>query len=245
MSVPGRLAGRRALVTGAAAGIGAATVERFEAEGATVVGLDAAPGYDGIVGDVADPEDVRGAVVAAGELDVLVANAGISAMEPFVEGDPASWERVLRVNLLGVLVCFQAAVRAMAEHGRGGRLLATGSIAGIQGEAGTAPYAASKAGLAGVVRALAVELAPHRITVNAVAPGQIDTELNARDVLAISESTGRPADELRRELLERRVPAGRMGGPDEVAAAFAYLASEEAGFVSGHVLTIDGGESIA
>jgi NAD(P)-dependent dehydrogenase (short-subunit alcohol dehydrogenase family) len=93
--------------TGAAAGIGAATIARFEAEGAVVVGLDADPGYDGNVGDVANPDDVARAVAAAGGLDILVANAGISVMEPFLGGDPTSWQRVLRVNLLGVLVCFQ------------------------------------------------------------------------------------------------------------------------------------------
>lgn len=246
MSGPGRLAGRRALITGAAAGIGQATFARFEAEGAIVVGLDADPGYDGIVGDVANPDDVRRAVVAAGELDVLVANAGISVMEPFLGGELPAWQRILRVNLLGVLVCFQAAAHAMVEHGRGGRLLATASIAGLaQGEAGGVPYAASKAGLAGVIKSLAVELAPHGIGVAGVAPGQIETELNARDLLALGDRSGRSPDELRRELLEQRVPAGRMGTPEEVAAAFAWLASTEADFVTGQVIVIDGGESIA
>jgi NAD(P)-dependent dehydrogenase (short-subunit alcohol dehydrogenase family) len=246
MNVPGRLAGRRVLITGAAAGIGAATVARFEAEGAVVVGLDADPGYDGVVGDVANPDDVARAVAAAGGLDVLVANAGISVMEPFLAGDPTSWQRVLRVNLLGVLVCFQAAARAMVEHGRGGRLLATASIAGLaQGEAGGAPYAASKAGIGGVIKSLAVELAPHGIRVAGVAPGQVDTALNAADIASLGDQAGRSPDELRRELVETRVPARRMGTPQEIAAAFAWLASDEADFVTGHVLVVDGGESIA
>lgn len=244
-STPGRLAQRRALVTGAAAGIGAATVQRLEAEGAHVVGLDAAPEFQGTVGDVANPEDVERAIASIGQLDICVANAGVSLTEPLLAGEYASWERLLRVNLLGVMVCFQAATRAMVAHGRGGRLLATASIAGIQGESSTSAYSASKSGVIGLVRSLSVELAPHAITVNAVAPGQIDTALNARDIDALSSRLGRPASELRREHLRERVPAGRMGTPAEVAGALAFLASDEAAFVTGEVIRIDGGEVIA
>ena len=235
----GSLDGRRALVTGAAAGIGEATVRRFRAEGAHVVGVDADPSYPGVVADVTDPEQVAEAVRAAGELDVCVANAGVSLMQPFLDGELSSWERVLRVNLLGVMVTFREAARAMPS---GGRLLATASIAGLHGESQASAYCASKAGVIGLVRALSVELAPRGFTVNAVAPGQIETAMSSGDLETVSRREGRPASELLSEHLERRVPARRLGTPDEVAGLFAYLASDAAGFVTGEVIRIDGGE---
>jgi NAD(P)-dependent dehydrogenase (short-subunit alcohol dehydrogenase family) len=242
----------RVLVTGAAAGIGDATARRLASDGARVVGLDAVetaldgpPNLSRIVGDVTDPAQVRAAVkLAAGGdgLDVCVANAGVSLMEDFLEGGTESWERVIRVNLLGVMITLQAAARSMVEHGRGGRLLATASIAGLHGEPGGSAYGASKAAMIGLVRTLAVELAPHGITVNAVAPGQIDTGMNARDLETVARAEGRVPRELLDEHLERRVPARRLGAPEEVAALFGYLASDAAAFVTGEVIRIDGGE---
>lgn len=246
------LDGRRALVTGAAAGIGEATVRRFAADGASVVAVDRiaptreiAADVHPVVADVTDSRQVAEAVRAAadgGGLDICVANAGIALLEGFLEGAPSSWERVLRVNLLGVMITLHAAAEAMREGGRGGRLLVTASIAGLHGEPGGAAYCASKAGVIGLVRTLAVELAPWNITVNAVAPGQIDTAMNARDVATAARKAGRPAADLLGEHLNRRVPAGRLGTPDEVAALFAFLASDEAGFINGEILRIDGGE---
>lgn len=233
------LSGRRALVTGAATGIGAATLARLRADGAQVVGVDTAPGYDGLIADVTDPDQIESAVHSVGELDICVANAGISLMEPFLEGGAESWRRVLDVNLVGLMLTLQAAARAMPN---GGRLLATASIAGLHGERDAAAYCASKAGVVGLIRALAIELAPLGFTVNAVAPGQVETEMNRRDLELVSERTGRSTAELLAEHLERRVPAGRMGRPEEVAALFAYLASDDAGFVTGEVIRIDGGE---
>jgi NAD(P)-dependent dehydrogenase (short-subunit alcohol dehydrogenase family) len=235
----GSLEGRRALVTGAAAGIGAATVARFRAEGARVVGVDADPAYSGVVADVTDPDQIAAAVLAAGELDICVANAGISLMQPFLDGDLGSWERVLRVNLLGVMNTLQLAALAMP---RGGRLLATASIAGLHGEPAASAYGASKAGVIGLVRSLAVELGPRGFTVNAVAPGQIDTRMNATDLETVSRREGRPAAELLRAHLDQRVPARRLGTPEEVAGLFAFLASDAAAFITGEVIRIDGGE---
>jgi NAD(P)-dependent dehydrogenase (short-subunit alcohol dehydrogenase family) len=240
------------LVTGAAAGIGAATARRFAADGAAVVALDMvaaaaddAPNLRHMAGDVTDAAQIASAVeVAAGDdgLDVCVANAGVSLMEPFLAGGVESWERVLRVNLLGVMITLQAAARSMLEAGRPGRLMATASIAGLHGEPGSAAYCASKAAVIGLVRTLAVELAPHGITVNAVAPGQIDTAMNARDLETAGRAAGRSAAQLLEEHLQRRVPASRLGTPAEVAALFAYLASGDAAFITGEVIRIDGGE---
>lgn len=235
----GALEGRRALVTGAATGIGAATVERFKAEGAHVVGVDADPAFEGVVADVTDAGQLAAAVRSAGELDICVANAGISLMQPFLEGDIPSWERVLRVNLLGVMNTFQQAGLAMP---RGGSLLATASIAGLHGEPNASAYGASKAGVIGLVRALAVELAGRGFTVNAVAPGQIDTRMNSTDLETVSRREGRPASELLQAHLEQRVPARRLGTPEEVAGLFAYLASDDAKFITGEIIRIDGGE---
>ena len=224
-------------MTGAASGIGAATVRRFSAEGARVVGVDADPAYDGVVADVTDPDEVARAVLAAGELDICVANAGISLMVPFLDGDIGSWERVLRVNLLGVMNTFQQAALAMP---RGGRLLATASVAGLHGEPNASAYCASKAGVLGLVRALAVELGPKGLTVNAVAPGQIDTRMNSKDLETVSRREGRPAGELLQTHLDQRVPARRLGTPDEVAACSHF--SPRTRFITGTVVTIDGGE---
>jgi len=235
----GTLEGRRALVTGAATGIGAATAARFRAEGAHVVGVDADPAYDGVVADVTDPDQIAAAVLAVGDLDICVANAGISLMQPFLDGDLAAWGRVLQVNLLGVMNTFQQAAMAMP---RGGRLLATASIAGLHGEPEASAYCASKAGVVGLVRSLAIELGPRGFTVNAVAPGQIDTRMNSTDLETVSRREGRPAAELLQAHLDQRVPARRLGTPDEVAGVFAFLASDEAAFISGSVVTIDGGE---
>ena len=232
------LQGRRALVTGAAAGIGAATVARFRAEGAVVFGVDAAPDHRGLIADVTDPGQMAAAVESAGELDVCVANAGVSLMEPFLEGGIHSWRRVLEVNLVGVMVTFQAAARAMP---RGGRLLATASIAGLHGEPNAAAYCSSKAGVIALVKTLSIELSSRGITVNAVAPGQIATGMNRRDLELAAEREGRPADELLHEHLAGRVPAGRLGEPEEVASVLAFLASD-AGFVNGEVIRVDGGE---
>lgn len=249
----GRLAGRRALVTGAGGGIGLATTRRFVAEGAHVIGVDlVAPPDAGdaervrwMEGDVSDATFMREAAAAAaadGGLDICVANAGVGGVESFMDGGLESWERTLRVNLLGVMVTLQAAAAPMIAAGNGGRLLATGSIAGLRGESLASAYVASKGGVMALTRALAVELAPHRITVNAVAPGQIDTDLNRNDMAVVSGKEAGELDEFRAEFIAGQVPAGRMGSPEEVAGVFAFLASDEAEFITGSTFRIDGGE---
>lgn len=249
-----RLDGKTAIVTGAGGGIGLATVKRFLDEGANVVGLDRqceASVIDArlrwIEGDVTDEGDLRRAVEAAkefGGINICVANAGVGQIERFIDGSRASWSRVFDVNLLGVMLTLQFAARDMISEGRPGRLLATASIAGLRGEAHapSTAYASSKGAVMALVRSLAMEMASHRITVNAVAPGQIDTAMNLADLKVIGKIVGREASDLRDEFLRTAVPVGRMGAPEEVAGLFSYLASDEAGFVTGTTFRIDGGE---
>jgi NAD(P)-dependent dehydrogenase (short-subunit alcohol dehydrogenase family) len=249
------LDGKVALVTGAANGIGRATVERFRDEGATVIAVDRefvdgwANDQTGITVAVADVTDATQIAQAAdlarelGGLDICVANAGVGGVEPFVDGSRASWMPIFDVNIVGVMLTLQAGARIMIEGERGGRLLATASIAGLRGEAmPSTAYAASKGAVMALMRHLALELAPHGITANAVAPGQIATALNDRDLQTLADLAGESATEMRTQMLGSTVPAGRMGRPEEVAALYAYLASEEAAFVTGSTFRIDGGE---
>jgi NAD(P)-dependent dehydrogenase (short-subunit alcohol dehydrogenase family) len=235
-----RLADTTALITGGASGIGRATVDRFLAEGATVFAIDdKAPEDDGASGrltwlctDVTDFDAVRGAVATAardGNLTVCVANAGTNLVQPFVAGSVEDWRRLLEVNVLGVMITLREAASHMLVAGRGGRLLATASVAAFQGEPFGSCYCASKGAVVSLIQALAVELAPHGIAANCVAPGLIDTDMSRR----LRVPQGFPASQ---------IPAGRIGRPEEVAGLYAYLASKEASFITGAVMRIDGGE---
>ncbi len=236
-----------AAITGGALGIGRATARLFAAEGATValadIDVDAAAavardivssgGHAITVGvDVGDTDQVQAFVDQVvrehGRLDVMFANAGIAHSAPFLEHPEAQWHRVLRVNLTGVFLCGQIAARQMVRQG-GGRIIATASINGFRGVENLVGYNVAKAGVIELVKTMAVELAGHGITVNAIAPAQIDTRL----------VRGLPDDARRRRMA--RIPMGRFGEPDDVARAALFLASDDARYVTGHTLAVDGG----
>jgi NAD(P)-dependent dehydrogenase (short-subunit alcohol dehydrogenase family) len=242
-----RLQGRSVAITGGALGIGRATAVLFAAEGAAVAlgdvdtagaeavakqiveggGRAIAIGVD--VGDAAQVQAfVDRTVAELGGLDVMFANAGIAHSAPFLEHPEAQWHRVLRVNLTGVFLCCQIAARQMVKQG-GGRIIATASINGLRGVENLVGYNAAKAGVIELTRTMAVELAQHGIRVNAIAPAQIDTRL-----------TRTLPEEARRRRVER-IPMGRFGEVDEVARAALFLASDDASFVTGHTLAVDGG----
>jgi 3-oxoacyl-[acyl-carrier protein] reductase len=249
---------RVVLVTGAASGIGAATAELLARAGADSVlawypsdGHDIAPTVAAVEAtgrravaveaDVSRTEDVDGLVATAlaefGRIDVVVANAGIARDVPSTELDDDEWRRLMEIDLLGVFRCFRAALPPMIERGWG-RLLATSSISGaVISWPRHVHYTAAKAGIQGLVRGLAIEVAPHGITVNAVAPGVIVTPQSTDPVHSFG------ADGVRD--FASRVPVGRNGEAADVAAAFAYLASEEASFMTGQTLILDGGYTVS
>ena len=255
---PGLLAGRRALVTGAARGIGLATARRFCEEGAAVAMSDVlaelddaveglkASGHDAVSVpfDVTDEAAVERGVAEArdrlGGLDTLVANAGVFLDAPLVETELAEFRRVIEINLVGVFLCLRAAGRLFSEQGYG-TVLATASQAGRHGYAGLGAYCASKFGVVALVESLAKELGRHGVRVCCVAPGMIDTAMLGQVVAGRIARTGETESEAEQHLA-RLVPSGRLGSPEDVAAAFVYLASGLAGFVSGATLVIDGGE---
>jgi meso-butanediol dehydrogenase / (S,S)-butanediol dehydrogenase / diacetyl reductase len=239
------LTGKRVVVTGGTSGIGEATSRRFLDEGARVVALAIGeeeiataaariPGIEALHCDVADAAAVAAAFEQIDELlggvDVLVANAGISIRKPFLEIDPADWQRVLDVNLTGVFHCAQQAARRMVAAG-GGVILMTASTNGLTGHEYYADYNASKAGVILLARTMARELAP-AVRVNAVCPGYVLT--------AMQEAEYSP------EMLEQvnaTIPLGRHARPDEIAALYAFLASDEGAYFTGATISIDGGET--
>jgi 3-oxoacyl-[acyl-carrier protein] reductase len=255
---PFRLDGRVAVITGAASGIGRATAEMYAAAGAdlalgwyrgdphdisgTMEAVDALGGRAvEVEGDVASSADVdrlfRAAHDSFGHVDIVVANAAIARKVPTAEVTDEQWHQILDIDLGGVFRCFRAALPSMVERGWG-RLLATSSVAGtVQSWPEHAHYAAAKGGVAGMIRSLAVELAPHGITANALAPGVIESP----QTLDAVNSFGREG----LDQFAPTVPARRNGRPADVAGAFLYLASEEASFVTGQLIVIDGGVSLA
>lgn len=245
------------MVTGAASGIGAATAVAFAQAGADVAlgwlpsdphdigrvrdAVEAA-GRRAVVRelDVSSTESVDAFVAAAfdafGRIDICVANAGIARTVPALELSDEAWNKVVNVNLLGVWRCFRAVLPHMLEAGHG-RLLATSSVAGTsQSWTEHVHYTASKAGVVGLVKSLAVEVGGRGVTVNAVAPGVIESPQSLDPVNSIGVEGVAAAG--------RANPVGRVGKPEDVAALYRFLASDDAGFINGQLITIDGGRTL-
>ena len=247
-----RLQGKVAFVTGGASGIGAATARRLAAEGASVAigdlneqgAKDVAGELDGFgcALDVADASSARSAVSAAvdalGDIDVLVNNAGTDRFSFFVNTDEALWDLVLGVNLRGTMAVTHAVLGRMQER-RSGSIVNVASEAGRVGSQGSAVYSAAKAGVIGFTKAIAREAARYRVRCNAVAPGPIETPLlNAAPLML-----GEIGERLKQGMVDATA-LGRSGEPEEVAAAIAFLAGDEASYVTGQTLNVSGGLSM-
>jgi meso-butanediol dehydrogenase/(S,S)-butanediol dehydrogenase/diacetyl reductase len=240
------LTGKNVLVTGGASGIGQATATRFLEEGCAVCVLDSSakarervttelPALTAVIGaDVSNREQVKAAVAEAiermGSIDVLINNAGISIRHDFLDITPKEWDEVLGVNLTGIFNVAQTAARHMVAGGSG-VILNTASTAGSTGYPHYADYSASKGGVIALTRAMALELAPV-VRVNAISPGYVLTPMQRAEY-----------SDAMLDAVNRKIPFGRHARPAEIAALFAFLASDDAGFATGHVYVMDGGET--
>ena len=240
-----RLDSKIAVVTGAGRGIGRAISEKLASEGATVVVADInedaasttaeAVGGVGVRADVSDRESVDALIGRVlerfGRLDVLVNNAGWDKAEPFVDSDPADWQKIIAINLLGTLNTTQAALSAMVEQ-QAGSIVNLGSDAARVGSSGEAVYSAAKGGIVSFTKTIAREMARNQISVNCVCPGPTDTELFA--------SIGGDDPKLRQSLT-KAIPFRRLAEPTDLANTVAFLASDEAGYLTGQTVSVSGG----
>lgn len=230
-----RLAGKVAIVTGAASGIGKATVELFRREGATVVGADLSDGAD-VRADAGSEENVRElierVVVEHGRLDIFFANAGVSGGFASIADQTADdWAEILRINLIGPFLAIKYAAPRMKS---GGSIICTASVAGLRSGAGGAAYSASKAGVINLVQTAAQQLSGSGIRVNAICPGLIETGMT-KPIYDMARERGQA------HRIGEINPAGRGGEPQEIANSALFLASDESSYVNGSALVVDGG----
>ncbi len=249
-----RLEGKSALITGAASGVGRATAKRFAEEGATTIGLlDLnAANLESVAAEVAErsakpltfvadvtstescQQAVNQVVADAGRLDILISNAPAHSASPFLDMKVEEWDWVIATMLRASFVLGQFAARAMVADGMGGSINYTASISALGASAEYAHYGAAKAGIVNLAKTMAIELVGKRIRVNTVSPGPLDTPQSLA-VLGSEEAMQRAREHW------PLVPMGRLGLPEEIAAAYAYLASDDAAYVTGHNLVVDGG----
>ena len=225
------LKGKTAIVTGGAAGIGAAIAQRFRDERTRVevFDLNASPALD-----ITDYAAVQSAVARVGPVDILVNNAGWDLFRPFLKTDPAFWQKIISINLIGAMNVLHCVLPGMAERGHG-KVVNVASDAGRVGSSGEAPYSACKGGLIALTKTLARELASKGVRLNAVCPGLTETGM----LESFMQGAGNP-DKLR-EAYRRAVPIGRLGKPEDIAGAVLFLSSDDAEFITGQVLSVSGG----
>ena len=225
------LKGKTAIVTGGAAGIGAAIVERLRAEGTKVVIFDL-KGDTPV--DITDHAAVGKAVAAAGPVDILVNNAGWDMFKPFLKTDPAFWQKIISINLVGAMNLLHHVLPGMVERG-GGKVVNIASDAGRVGSSGEAVYSACKGGIISMTKTLARELATKGVRLNTVCPGLTETAM----LESFMQGAGNP-DKLR-EAYRRAVPIGRLGKPEDIPGAVLFLASDDADFITGQTISVSGG----
>ena len=225
------LKGKTAIVTGGAAGIGAAIVERFRQEGTNVVIFDL-NGERKV--DITDYEAVKRAVADAGPVDILVNNAGWDMFKPFLKTDPAFWQKIISINLVGAMNLLHCVLPGMVARG-GGKVVSVASDAGRVGSSGEAVYSACKGGIIALTKTLARELASKGVRLNTVCPGLTETNM----LTEFMKGAGNP--EKLAEAYRRAIPIGRLGKPDDIPGAILFLASDDAEFITGQTLSVSGG----